>query len=182
MAAGGAAALIGPKRSPLGLAADFGGFPLYKNSVLVGGVGVIADGVYGFDANFSDTTYDIDENIAWAATNGYAAPSSITADKIEVAGTQFAYSNATNATIKSNPAAAPAFSTAANVGSLTPVTGYFAGTIIAGADLWHRSLRHPPRDDARNSTMSMPMSSPMVREPTAIRPPAAVTPPMSAPR
>ncbi len=129
---GGASAMIGPKRSPLGLAADFGGFPLYKNSVLVGGVGVIADGVYGFDANFSDTTYDIDENIAWAATNGYAAPTSITADKIEVAGTQFAYSNATNSTIKSNPAAAAPYSTAANVGSLTPVTGYFAGTIIAG--------------------------------------------------
>lgn len=131
--AGGAAAMIGPKRSPLGLAADFGGFPLYKNSVLVGGVGVLADGVYGFDSNFSDTTYDIDENIAFAATNGYAAPSTITADKMDVGGTQLAYSNATSTTIKSNPATAPAFSTAANVGSLTPVTGYFAGTIIAGA-------------------------------------------------
>ena len=40
--AAGAAALIGPKRSPLGLAADPGGFPLYKNGVLVGGVGVMA--------------------------------------------------------------------------------------------------------------------------------------------
>src|SRR3546814_3856870 len=37
----GAAALIGPKRSPLGLAADPGGLPLYKNGVLVGGIGVI---------------------------------------------------------------------------------------------------------------------------------------------
>jgi uncharacterized protein GlcG (DUF336 family) len=130
--AGGAAAMIGPKRSPLGLAADFGGFPLYKNSVLVGGVGVLADGVYGFDSNVADTTYDVDENIAFAATNGYAAPSSITADKIELNGTQLAYSNATTATIKSNPAAAPAFSTTATVGSLTPVIGYFAGAIIPG--------------------------------------------------
>ena len=38
---------IGPKRSPLGLSADPGGLPLYKNGTLVGGIGVIADGVYG---------------------------------------------------------------------------------------------------------------------------------------
>src|SRR3546814_940954 len=36
---------IGPKRSPLGLSADPGGLPLYKNGVLVGGVGIMADGV-----------------------------------------------------------------------------------------------------------------------------------------
>ena len=35
----GTSGFIGPKRSPLGLAADPGGFPLYKNGVLVGGVG-----------------------------------------------------------------------------------------------------------------------------------------------
>jgi uncharacterized protein GlcG (DUF336 family) len=132
VAAGGAAAMIGPKRSPLGLAADAGGFPLYKNNVMVGGVGVMADGVYGFNSDIAVNPYDVDENIAFAATNGYAAPSSITADKMNVGGVALIYSNATSSTIKSNPSAAPAFSTAANVGSLTPVTGYFAGTIIAG--------------------------------------------------
>jgi uncharacterized protein GlcG (DUF336 family) len=132
IAAGGAAAMIGPKRSPLGLSADPGGFPLYKNSVLVGAVGVMADGDYGFDDNIQNVDYDIDEQIAWAAINGFAAPDSITADKIYIDGTQLVYTNASNATIKSNPASAPAFSTAASVGSLTPVIGYFAGTIIAG--------------------------------------------------
>jgi uncharacterized protein GlcG (DUF336 family) len=131
-AAGGASALIGPKRSPLGLAADAGGYPLYKNSVLVGGVGVMADGVYGYNADIAVNPYDVDENIAFAATNGYAAPSTITADKMNVGGVALIYSNATSSTIKSNPSAAPAFSTAANVGSLTPVTGYFAGIILAG--------------------------------------------------
>ena len=33
--------MIGPKRSPLGLAADPGGIPLYKNGVVVGGIGVM---------------------------------------------------------------------------------------------------------------------------------------------
>src|SRR5690606_17085790 len=37
-------AMIGPKRSPLGLSADPGGFPLYKDGVVVGGVGAVADG------------------------------------------------------------------------------------------------------------------------------------------
>jgi uncharacterized protein GlcG (DUF336 family) len=36
----------GPQRSPLGLAADPGGFPLYKNGTVVGGIGVEADGQY----------------------------------------------------------------------------------------------------------------------------------------
>ena len=34
------APMVGPKRSPLGLAADPGGFPLYKDGFVVGGVGV----------------------------------------------------------------------------------------------------------------------------------------------
>src|SRR3546814_9015992 len=56
--AGGAAALIGPKRSPLGLSADPGGLPLYKNGVLVGGIGVMGDGVYGSDPNILDIDND----------------------------------------------------------------------------------------------------------------------------
>jgi uncharacterized protein GlcG (DUF336 family) len=132
VAGGGAAAFIGPKRAPLGLAGDPGGFPLYKNSVLVGGVGVMADGDYGFDPDVSNTDNDVDETIAFAATTGYAAPSTITADKVLIDGTSLRYSDASSATLKSSPTSVPAFSTAAGVGSLTPVTGYFAGSIIDG--------------------------------------------------
>jgi uncharacterized protein GlcG (DUF336 family) len=131
-AAGGPTAFIGPKRSPLGLAADPGGFPLYKNGVLVGGVGVMADGDYGLDPDVSNVDNDIDENIALAATTGYAAPSSITADKVLLDGTSLRYSDATTSTLKSNPSNAPAFSTAAGVGSVVAVNGYSAGSIIAG--------------------------------------------------
>ena len=42
-------------RSPIGLAGDPGGFPLYKNGVVVGGVGVKADGDYGFDPDVRPT-------------------------------------------------------------------------------------------------------------------------------
>lgn len=128
----GAAAFIGPKRAPLGLAADAGGFPLYKNSVLVGGVGVMADGDYGFDPDVSNTDNDVDEAIAFAATTGYAAPSTITADKVLLDGTSLRYSDASASSLKSSPTSVPAFSTAAGVGSLTAVTGYFAGAIIDG--------------------------------------------------
>jgi len=83
IAAGGAAAFIGPKRSPLGLAADPGGFPLYKNGVVVGGIGVMADGLYGYDPNIDDFDSDDDEFIALAGTIGFDAPEAIRANNIQ---------------------------------------------------------------------------------------------------
>ena len=130
--AGGPGAFIGPKRSPLGLSADPGGFPLYKSGVLVGGVGVMADGDYGFDTDVSNVDNDAEENIALAATTDYAAPSSITADRVSLDGTLLRYSDATTSTLKSSPASAPGFTNSAGVGTLTAVTGYFGGTILDG--------------------------------------------------
>ena len=130
--AGGPGAFIGPKRSPLGLSADPGGFPLYKNGVLVGGVGVMADGDYGFDTDVSNVDNDAEENIALAATTDYAAPSSITANRISLDGTLLRYSDATTSTLKSSPASAPGFTNSAAVGTLQAVTGYTNGTIIDG--------------------------------------------------
>ena len=101
----GPGAFIGPKRSPLGLAADPGGLPLYKNGVVVGGVGIMADGVYGFDSEVLDTDRDDEEFIALAGSTGFAAPEGIRAERISVDGTLLRFSDATAADLLSNPAA-----------------------------------------------------------------------------
>ncbi len=120
--------MIGPKRAPLGLAADPGGFPLYKNGVVVGGVGVIADGEYAFDPNTLDIDIDADEAIALAGTVGFEAPISIRAERIFVDGTQLRFSDADFNQV-GNVAGA---SFAATAGALVPVRGYNNGTLRAG--------------------------------------------------
>ncbi len=128
----GAAALIGPKRSPLGLAADPGGFPLYKNGVLVGGIGVMGDGVYGFDPNILDVDQDAEEFIALAGTRGFDAPEDIRANRINVDGTSLRFSDATLAGLQAG-GSAPGFAAInGTAGNLVAVTGYAAATVIAG--------------------------------------------------
>lgn len=130
-----ATASIGPRRSPLGLSADPGGFPLYKNGVVVGGVGVMADGDYGFDKNILDTDDDAEEAIAYAAATGFDAPTDIRAERVSVDGTTLRFSDASAASLKSTPSSAPAFaSLPTGTGAFTPVTGYYAGAgALAGA-------------------------------------------------
>ncbi len=137
-ATGGAAALIGPKRTPLGLSADPGGIPLYKNGVLVGGIGVEGDGAYGDDPNILDVDDAPEEFIAIAGATGFSADDRIKADRITVDGTSLRYSDATPAGLASNPATATPFAQiAASIGALSAVRGYYAETgtpaILAGA-------------------------------------------------
>jgi len=81
-------------RSPLGLSADPGGLPLYKNGVKVGGIGIEGDGHYTLDPDPSDKDVPPEELIAVAATRGFEAPDAITGDKIIVNGIRFPYVNA----------------------------------------------------------------------------------------
>lgn len=129
--AAGSAALIGPKRSPLGLAADPGGLPLYKNGVLVGGIGVMGDGVYGSDPNILDIDNDAEEFIALAGTRGFEAPSTITADRITVDGTSLRFSDATFAGVQTGGGASFA-SLNGVAGNLVAVIGYANAAITAG--------------------------------------------------
>lgn len=118
----GSDGLVGPKRSPLGLSADPGGLPLYKNGSVVGGVGVIADGLYGIDRTITDVDTDKDELIAVAATFGFETPADRRADRITVEGKLFRYADKGFEGLASNPANSPAFNTLP--GSLIAVRGY----------------------------------------------------------
>ena len=107
---------IGPQRSPLGLSADPGGFPLYKNGHPVGGIGVIADGFYSLDRDIgvndngdrNDANY-FDETIAIAGQFGFAPPVDRRANRITVAGNLLRYSDTDTGNLLSNPQTAPAY-------------------------------------------------------------------------
>lgn len=132
---GGAGIAAGPKQSPLGLAADPGGFPLYKNGTVVGGIGVMADGRYGLDRTVIDDDHDLDELIAWAGSYGFAAPVERRADRIN-AGKSLRFSDIDFDNLAAQPANATAFdSLPGSDGQLVDVTGYFsgAGGVLAGA-------------------------------------------------
>ena len=129
-AGGGASALIGPKRSPLGLAADPGGLPLYKNGVVVGAIGVMGDGDYGFDPNILDRDIDPEEAIAFAGTQGFAAPEAIRADRITVDGTTLRFSDIVASDI--GPVSTNFAAINGSAGSIIAVRGYANATIIAG--------------------------------------------------
>ena len=125
------AGTVGPKRAPLGLAADPGGLPLYKNGTVVGGVGIVADGIYGLDAVITDTDADVDELIAVAGGTGFAAPADRRADQITVNGRTLRYVD--SEAVKSNPSTAPPFASVNGiVGTLINVTGYGGSPIVAG--------------------------------------------------
>lgn len=125
--------LIGPHRAPLGLAADPGGFPLYINGVVVGGIGVVGDGDYGFDPDISDVDEDAEEFAALAGTSGYDAPRDIQADRVAVDGTTLRFSDASADDFVSNLSAAP-LASALNgpAGQFLTVRSYFGGTLRGG--------------------------------------------------
>jgi uncharacterized protein GlcG (DUF336 family) len=129
---GGAALGVGPRRSPLGLAADPGGFPLYKDGTPVGGVGVIADGRYSIDKNLLDSDVDLDEQIALAATFGFIAPLERRAERITVEGKVFRFSDVGLSDLPVDPVQAPDFASIAGAGELLAVRGYSSAEIRRG--------------------------------------------------
>lgn len=132
------AVATGPQRSPLGLSADPGGFPLYKSGTPVGGVGVISDALYSFDRDISDTDSDADELIAVAAMSSLAAPAERRANVIAVDGRSLRFADSGEALLQSDPAAAPSFASIDNIaGVLVAVPGYAAAAISAGTAFAH---------------------------------------------
>src|SRR5262249_19615775 len=78
---------------PVGLSADPGGLPLYKDGKAAGGVGVEGNGIYTVDRDPTDLEVTDEERIAVAATRGYEAPAFIRGDQILVNGLRFPFSN-----------------------------------------------------------------------------------------
>ncbi|HEX8188671.1 MAG TPA: hypothetical protein VF586_09980, partial [Pyrinomonadaceae bacterium] len=82
---------------PLGLSADPGSAPLYKNGVAVGGVGVEGDGLYTLDKDPTDFDKPFEELVAVAAQRGFQPPDLIRGDNIIAGGVRLAYLNVTDA-------------------------------------------------------------------------------------
>ena len=137
------AGMAGPKPSPLGLSADPGGLPLFKNGTVVGGVGVIADGVYTVDLNIIDFDTDLDELIALAGGSAFPAPTDRRADHITVDGRTLRYVDSES--LASNPAAAPAFGTLN--GALIAIPGFGGSPIVAGVAFGTPASGYRPSTD-----------------------------------
>jgi uncharacterized protein GlcG (DUF336 family) len=123
----------GPKRAPLGLAADPGGLPLYRGGTPVGGIGVIADGIYGLDPDVQDVDADLDELIALAGTFGLSAPDDRRADRIAADGKLLRLADSVFGDLMSSAGSPPSFASLNGVaGTLLAVPGYSAAAVIAG--------------------------------------------------
>jgi len=148
----GEAVGIGPRRSPLGLSADPGGLPLFFRGTPVGGIGVIADGIYGVDANIFDVDQSVDELIALAGTVGFDAPENRRADRIAVGGLLLRFSDADTDDLLSDPGSAPAFgSINGRQGTLVAAGGFYPSPPVVrrGTAFGQRNSGIIPADQVR---------------------------------
>jgi uncharacterized protein GlcG (DUF336 family) len=117
----------------LGLSADPGSVPIYRNGILQGGVGIEGDGVYGIDRDPADFDVPFEEVIALSAVRGFEAPALIRADNILVDGVRLPFLNATEVL---RPATIPFADLPGIVDALFPIRGAqpsaFTAAIVGG--------------------------------------------------
>jgi uncharacterized protein GlcG (DUF336 family) len=88
----------------LGLSADPGGLPLYKDGLPAGGIGIEGDGLYTVDRIPTDNDQPFEELIAASGTRGFETPAGIRGDTIFVDGIRLPFSNVTTPPAPSNVA------------------------------------------------------------------------------
>ena len=123
---------VGPRRSPLGLAADAGGFPLYKGGKVVGGIGVVTRSkpAYSIDRDVFNIDTDANERIAQSASVPYAPAVCIRADNLSAGGVSLRYSDSDGALLSSTVTTLPSGPAS---GALQAVAGYRSNAaIVAG--------------------------------------------------
>jgi uncharacterized protein GlcG (DUF336 family) len=82
---------------PLGLSADAGSMPIYRNGVAIGGIGIEGDGLYSLDKDPSDFDQPFEEVIAVSAVRGFETPAQIRGDNILVDGVRLPFINVDSA-------------------------------------------------------------------------------------
>jgi uncharacterized protein GlcG (DUF336 family) len=82
---------------PLGLSADAGSMPIYRNGVAIGGIGIEGDGLYTLDKDPSDFDQPFEEVIAVSAIRGFETPQLIRGDNILADGVRLPFVNIDNA-------------------------------------------------------------------------------------
>jgi len=127
----------GPYRSPLGLSADDGGFPVYRDGALLGAVGVVSDKLYDV-AQSSISSGNVipndDETIALATSFGFYAPLARRANRITVDGKVLSYSAVEPSEGDFSAATAADFDAlTSGDGQLIAITGYANATLRQGA-------------------------------------------------
>ena len=120
---------------PLGLSADPGGFPLYKNGTAVGGIGVEGNGIYTLDTNPADNDQTLEELAAAAGTKGFQAPSGIRGDQIFLDGIRLPFANAEPPSVLATRTYASFLATGGTeivTPAAAPATGFQAFTLPNG--------------------------------------------------
>jgi uncharacterized protein GlcG (DUF336 family) len=82
---------------PLGLSADAGSMPIYRNGVAIGGIGIEGDGLYTLDKDPADFDQPFEEIIAVSAVRGFETPQLIRGDNILADGVRLPFINVENA-------------------------------------------------------------------------------------
>lgn len=125
-------ALLGPKRLPVGFAADPGAVSLVKDDVPVGAVAVEFDGFYDVDRDVIDRDSDLEERIATAAAREFAATQDRRAENITIDGRALRFADderlrASRADLDSPPLCItnPGDPRCPPSGSLVPVVGWY---------------------------------------------------------